>query len=455
MKDLLIVGGGPAGYAAAVRAAQLGMQVALVEREALGGTCLNWGCIPTKVMYEAACLKKNIKKAAGYGLNAGEPVFNAKTLIDKRNQIVHGLRDGIAGLLRKYSVEVLQGSFSFQNGAAAIDGRAYSAAKVLLACGAKDDMPVFPGCELPEVISSKQLLLRDSMPQRLVIYGGGVAGAEFASIFATLGCDVSIVKTGKRFFPFMDDEIDKRIPTYLKRCGVQLQTGMRLKQTIKRGSLFKCIFEDITRDSIMELETEALLITKGRIANTDSLGLASSGIETDARGFITVDADYQTTRRDIFAVGDVTGKRMLAHAASEEAVTAVERMTGMDSSVNYDAIPNCVFMFPQVASVGRSEQEAAAQGILGGCGKFMFSGLGRAQTTGEIDGFVKTICDQSGRIIGVHMIGPEVSELVACAATALHTKMSAEKFSKIVQAHPTLAESLRESAQDVLHRGIQ
>lgn len=454
MKDLLIVGGGPAGYVAAVRAAQLGMNVALVEQELLGGTCLNWGCIPTKVMYEAASLNRSMKKATGYGLEAGEITFHAELLFNKRTQVVTSLREGIAGLLKRHGVEVIQGLFAFNAGKGCIDGIEYPATKILLACGSKDDMPVFPGSDLPQVLSTRQLLTMDSMPERLVIYGGGVAGAEFGSIFASLGREVSIIKTGKRFFPFIDDEIDKRIPTYLKRAGVRLQTGMVLKQAIASAGSLRCIFEDAGKGETIELETDALLIAKGRKANTDMLGLQGSGVGIDSRGFVMVGSDYQTSRAEVYAVGDLTGRRMLAHAASEEAVAAVERMAGMDSSVNYDAIPNCVFMFPQVACVGKSEQEAAAQGLLGVCGKAMFSAFGRAQAEGEIDGFVKTVCDSAGRIIGVHMIGPDVNELIACAATAVYSGMYAEDFAKIVQAHPTLAEALRESALSALHRAI-
>lgn len=454
MKDLLIVGGGPAGYVGAVRAAQLGMSVALVEKEQLGGTCLNWGCIPTKVMYEAANLHRNIKKAADYGIETGAASFHGEILIKKRSQVISGLQDGIAGLLKKHAIDLLQGEFSFVDGQACIDGKQFEASKILLACGSLDDMPGFPGCDLPQVFSTRQLLALPDIPKRMVIYGGGVAGAEFGGIFASLGSEVKIIKTGSKFFPFVDEEIDKRVPTYLKRSGVQLQTGLVLKEAVEKAGILTCIFEDAVKGGEIAIETDVLLVAKGRRPNIDKLGLAEQKVATDRKGFIMVDANYQTTCAGVYAVGDVIGKRMLAHAASEEAVAAVETMNGLDASVNYQAIPNCVFMFPQIAAVGMSEQQAAAAGIFGASGKFMFSVLGRAQAEGEIDGFVKTISDRNGRIIGVHMIGPDVNELAACASTAVHTGMMVDDFSKIVQAHPTLAEALRESALAVLHKSL-
>ncbi|HWQ76286.1 MAG TPA: dihydrolipoyl dehydrogenase, partial [Syntrophomonas sp.] len=410
MKDLLIVGGGPGGYVAAVRARQLGMEVTLFEQDKLGGTCLNRGCIPTKAYFKNAEVMRTLQHAGDYNLSCGEIQFSLAQAKARKDAIVNKLVTGVVSLLQANGVEVIQGCAEIIDAATMrANGREYSGRKILVATGSEPAPLPIPGIDLPGVITSTELLEMEEAPPRLVIIGAGVVGLELACIFNAFGSQVTVLEAADHMLGSLDSELVKRMQVFLKRQGITVHTGCSVQEIQDRQDHLAVMAQD-KKNAPLSAEAELVLAAAGRKAVTAGLNLDQLGIATEG-GFIKVDANFESSVKGIYAIGDVIGGPMLAHVASEEGIAAVEKMCGVPGEVAYHAVPACIFTFPEIATVGLSEDQAKARGIAYKTGKFQFAANGKAMTMGETDGLVKVIADADDVIIGVHILGPHASDL--------------------------------------------
>ncbi|HHW39787.1 MAG TPA: dihydrolipoyl dehydrogenase [Syntrophomonadaceae bacterium] len=452
MKDLIVIGGGPGGYVAAIRARQLGMDAALVEKDALGGTCLNRGCIPTKAYFQNATVLQTLARLTEYNTKAENISFDLSGARERKNRIVAKLVSGIRDLLKGYRVEVVKGEASIvEPGRILVAGEEITARRILIATGSEPAVPPIPGVGLPGVITSNELLELDEVPRRLAVIGGGVIGIEFACIFNTFGSSVTVFESMPDLLGAMDREIVRRMGVYLKKQKIEVHTQAGIERIEQQGSTLKVVARG--KKGTIECEADIVLLATGRKPFTRGLGLERLGISCD-RGFISVDENYETSVPGIYAIGDVIKGPMLAHVASEEGIVAVERMTGLNHRVDYDAIPSCVFSFPEIAAVGLSQEEARSRGIDFKVGKFLFAANGKALAMGETDGMVKVIADANDTIIGVHIIGPHASDLIQEASVIVKNKLKVSDVIGTVHPHPTLGEAFLEAVMDVDKRSI-
>jgi dihydrolipoamide dehydrogenase len=452
MKDLLIIGGGPGGYVAAIRARQLGMEVSLFEQDKLGGTCLNRGCIPTKAYYKNAEVLRTMQRLSEYNIQCTDVQFNLAQAKGRKDVIVNKLVDGVDSLLKANKVEVIKGQAELIGPSTVrANGQEYSGRTILLATGSEAIRLPIPGIELPGVVTSTELLDLEEIPARMVIIGAGVVGLELACIFNSFGSQVTVLEAADHILGSLDSELAKRMNIFLKRQGISVHTGCQVQEIQPLQKHLAVLYRD-KKDS-QQVETDLVLAAAGRKAATEGLRLDELGIAYE-RGFIKVDETFETSVKGIYAIGDIIGGQMLAHVASEEAIVAVERMNGMDSRVAYHAVPACIFTFPEIATVGMSEDEAKLQGIACKIGKFQFAGNGKAMTMGETDGLVKVIADQDDRIIGVHILGPHASDLILEATLMVKKHMQVEDIRGTIHPHPTLGESLAEAILDIKGESI-
>ncbi len=452
MKDLIIIGGGPGGYVAAIRARQLGMDVVLVEKDALGGTCLNRGCIPTKAYFQNATVLQTLAKLSEYNAKAENISFDLSGARERKNRIVAKLVSGIRDLLKGYRVEVVKGEASIvEPGRVLVDGEEIAARRILIATGSEPAVPPIPGVDLPGVITSDELLELDAVPQRLSVIGGGVIGIEFACIFNAFGSRVMVLESMPDLLGAMDREIVRRMGVYLKKQKIEVHTQAGVERIERQGSTLKVVARG--KKGTIECNADIVLLATGRKPFTRGLGLERLGISCE-RGFINVDENYETSVPGIYAIGDVIKGPMLAHVASEEGIVAVERMAGLDRRVDYDAIPSCVFSFPEIATVGLSQEEAQSRGIDFKVGKFLFAANGKALAMGETDGMVKVIADAGDTVIGVHIIGPHASDLIQEASVIVKNKLKVSDVIGTVHPHPTLGEAFLEAVMDVKGRSL-
>ncbi|CFX18344.1 Dihydrolipoamide dehydrogenase [Syntrophomonas zehnderi OL-4] len=443
MKDLLIIGGGPGGYVAAIRARQLGLEVALVEKDQLGGTCLNRGCIPTKAYYKNAEVMRTMSKLEEYNIQSSGVQFNMAAARQRKETIVNNLVAGVAGLLKANGVEVINGQASIQDATTVIvKDQVIKCRRILIASGSESaDLPV-PGANLPGVMKSEDILDIEQVPAELIIIGGGVVGMEFAGIFNSFGSRVTVLEYAPQILNTLDSELIKRSNVIFKRQGIEIHTGTKVQSIqVAEGGLQVTA---VNPKGTLIKEAALVLVAAGRKPVTDGLNLAKLGITT-GHGFIQVDENFETNVKGIYAIGDVIGAPMLAHVASEEAMVAVERMAGLDSRVSYHAVPGCIFTFPEIATVGISEDQAKQQGIDYQTGKFQFGANGKAMTLGETDGLVKVIADQEDTIIGVHIMGPHASDLILEATLMVKNRMKINDVKGVIHPHPTLGETLAEA----------
>ncbi len=447
--DLIVIGGGPGGYVAAIRAAQLGANVMLVEQDKIGGTCLNKGCIPTKALYRNAQMLNYLKGMKEFGITLEGHSFDIETAQTRKQEIVDRLQTGIAQLLKSFGVQVVQGKGSLVSDSMVevtdIDGKKdrLSTKNILLATGSQPSKIPVPGLGLPGVIFSNEALALDYIPNEMIIIGGGVVGIEFAGIYQAFGTQVTIVELLPRILPTVDEEIVRRLTPLLKRKGIKIETGVKVQAIVQEVDGLKVSAEG--KQGPRQYSGELVLVSAGRKANTENLNLSALGITYD-QGGIKVDSQYATSVPGIYAIGDVIGGQMLAHVASEQGKTVAENIFGSGAQLNYDAIPSCVFSFPQVAAAGLTEEEAKTRGISYTVSKFMFAANGKALTMGEADGLVKVIADeQSKKIIGVHILGPHASDLIHEGVLAIHNGLNAKEIGHVIHAHPTLAESFHEA----------
>jgi len=462
MYDLAVIGGGPGGYVAAIRAAQLGAKTVLIEKDVLGGTCLNRGCIPTKTFLQSVKALREIKKLRDLGVTGVDPAavgINLEKLQQRKKRIVNRLTMGIAGLLKAHGVEVVAGEafLDEEPGLVKLYGnqapkRAVRARHVIIATGSKPRRLSIPGMDAPAVITSDEILALERVPASLAILGGGVIGLEFALILRELGAEVTVIEMEERLLPVFDEEIAGETARMLKTSGITLHLGAQAREI--RGDTL--VFTQ--GEEIRELKAEKILVAVGRVPAIDGVDWDKLGIKTE-RGALVTDEYLRTSRPDVYAIGDVNGKCMLAHKASAEAMVAVENLFGSAGprKMDYAAIPQCVYSFPEIAWVGLTEQQARAQygAEKLAIGKFPLVANGKAQIEGEARGFVKVITEkETGKILGVHLFCPAATEMIAEAVTAIKLGAGVEQLKRCIHPHPTISESLQEAYADVLHEAI-
>jgi dihydrolipoamide dehydrogenase len=456
--DVVVIGGGPGGYNAAIRAGQLGKRTLCIEkRGTLGGTCLNVGCIPSKALLHVSEVYDETKNhTAALGINATGVSFDLPTIMAHKDKTVDGLTKGIEFLFKKNRVEYAIGSGTFAGGhkveIRGNDGstRTVEAAAIIIATGS-EPTPL-PGVELNEkdVVSSTGALALKEVPKRLLVVGGGYIGLEMGSVWRRLGSQVTVVEYLDRITPGLDGEVGKQFQRLLTKQGMAFKLGMKVVGVERKNGALQVSLEPAAGGARETIETDIVLSSIGRRPYTQGLGLDKVGITLDNRGRIPVDRHYATSVPGIYAIGDVIEGPMLAHKAEDEAVAVAEIIAGQAGHVNYEAIPAVVYTHPEVASVGRTEEELKAQGVAYKVGKFLFAANSRARANADTDGFVKVLADaKTDRILGVHMIGPEVGNMIAEAALAIEFQAAAEDIARTSHAHPTLSEAIRQACMAV------
>ncbi len=455
--DLAVVGAGPGGYVAAARASQLGLKTVLVEKdERLGGTCLLWGCIPTKALIHAAEVWQLCRKGARtFGVSTEGATFDwAKVQKRKEVAITKGSK-GVALLMQEKGVTVLHG-----RGRLAGPGRLevsqsdgtflnLLATKIVLATGSTTAALPKISIDGQRILSSDHLIHIDAVPESLVVLGAGAVGLELAAVMAAFGCRVTLVEMLPRILPLEDAECSEEVARHLRRQGLKILTGTRAQGVTGTATGVRAVLQDVSTQEEIEVTAEKLLVAVGRKPVTQDLGLESTAITTDQRGYVVVDAMMQTNERDHYAIGDIVATPQLAHVASREALVAVGHAAGQPlPPIDYDQVPSCTYSTPEVAAVGLTEEEATRRGHLIQTGRFPFAALGKASILNEPHGFVKVVADkENGRILGVHMVGPRVTELIAEATAVMGLGADATTWSHVIHPHPTLSEAVLEAVQ--------
>lgn len=453
MYDLVVIGAGPGGYVAAIRAAQLGMKTAIVEKDACGGTCLNYGCIPTKALYKNAEVVDEIARAAEFGVDVKGCSIDMEKVQARKAKIVKTLSGGVEGLLKANKVELVRGAARIPApGKVEVDGKVLETGKILIASGSKSSKPPIKGIDNPGVITSKEALEMDHVPGKIVIIGGGVIGIEFAGIYRAFGAEVTVVEFMPKIIPAVDKEITDRLQKLLEKKGIRFMVGTKVEEISKSGSALSVTVDKAGEKS--SLPCDQVLVSTGRELDIEGLNLDGLGVAYDRKG-VKVDENYMTSVPGIYAIGDVIGGVMLAHVASEEGKVCVERMAGEDARVDYDLIPSAIFTFPDVASIGLSEEQAKERGLEYEVGKFQFAGNGKALTMNAAEGMMKVIVSKDKqKILGVHIVGPNASDLLAEAAIAMRGEFTVEEAANTMHGHPTLSEAFEEALTLTLGRGI-
>lgn len=451
-KTVTVIGGGPGGYTAAIRAAQLGAEVYLVEKNALGGTCLNVGCIPTKALIHTADLYRKLPLEAKNGLQAQNPQVDWTKLQKHKNQVVKKLVRGVKGLMGANHITVHGGTASVTNNRTVIleDGSKIFSDVVILATGSEPVKIPFEGNDLPGVTDSTGALSFDLLPKRLCIMGGGVIGTEFAYLFNSLGCEVDVVEMMPQILPPIDKDASAVLRDDLEKQGIRFHTDTRLEK-VEQAEDGLLVFAACGED-LVQIPCDSLIVAIGRRPNTEGLGLEKTNIEVSKRGYITVDEHFETTVPGIFAIGDCNGQIMLAHAASAQGVAAVEYALGETPEYHGDIVPSCVYTSPEVSSVGINEQTAIDKGIPYQVGLFPLAGNGKSLIEGDQTGFIKILTDpETGKVIGTHMVGPHVTDMISEAALAMRLGATASDIASTIHPHPTVSEAVGEAALDVNH----
>src|SRR5690554_2393944 len=457
MYDLVVIGSGPGGYIAAIRAAQLDMKVAVIERyPSFGGTCLNVGCIPSKALLESSERYEEAREHfADHGINVSDVSFDLKKMLARKDEVVASLTGGVAGLFQKNNIDTFHGFGTIADTNTVEvkkdDGSVekLETQRILIATGSK---PIqLKGVELDKeyIVDSTGALDFEEVPGHLVIIGAGVIGLELGSVWRRLGAKVTVIEyLGEIFGGRADKDISRLAQRVFKKQGIEFELGAAVTGAeIKDG---KVITTYEQKGETKTIESDRLLVGVGRKPYTENLGLENIGLETNKRGFIEVNAHYETSIEGVYAIGDVIPGPMLAHLAEHEGVACVERIKGIAGHVNYDAVPDVVYTHPEIASVGKTEQELKEAGIKFKAGKFPFKANGRARALDDTEGFVKILADaETDRILGAHIIGPRAGDLIAELAVAVEFGSSAEDIARSSHAHPTLAEVIKEAALDV------
>ena len=448
--DVIVLGGGPAGYVAAIKASQLGGKVALVEKSKVGGTCLNRGCIPTKTYTKNAEIIQFMKKAKARGIILKDPSFivDMGKVVDYKNEVVNKLTNGVEGLLKSYGVDVYLGEgVIVEDKQVQIDNKdRITANAIIYAGGSKVSKIPIPGIDSSLVMTSDQILDLKEIPSKFVIIGGGVIGVEIAEIFNAYGSDVTIVELCDRILPSMDKEVSNRMAKILSKKGIRIVTNVKLEKLEEKHNTLKC---HLSNEEIIECDKALLSI--GRVP--DLSGVGHLNFEMD-KGKIKVDEYMRTSIEGIYAPGDVNGKAMLAHAAFKMGEVAARNAMGENEKVDLRFVPSCVYTLPEIGSVGLTEEEAGKKYDIA-IGIFYFSGNGRAIASGEEEGFIKVVGDKKyGEILGVHIIGPSAAELINEAAALMASEITLEEAAEYVHGHPTYSEAFMEACADALGKCI-
>jgi dihydrolipoamide dehydrogenase len=456
--DVIIIGAGPGGYVCALRAAQLGLKVACVEKRAtLGGTCLNIGCIPSKALLQSS---ENFHAAshdfAAHGVDIPEVKLDLARMMARKGEVVTANVKGVEFLFRKNKVTWLKGSARIvAPGRLLVGDTEYEAKNIVIATGS-ESVPL-PGVDVDErqIVTSTGGLELDEVPERLVVIGGGYIGLELGSVWRRLGSQVTVIEFLDRLVPTMDAEVARAFERVLGKQGIKFRLGTKVTAARPGNDGVTLTVEPAKGGPAEEITADVVLLAIGRRAITDGLGLAEAGVATDERGRVRTDGHYATNVPGIYAIGDVIDGPMLAHKAEEEGVAVAEIIAGQAGHVNYEAIPGVVYTWPEVASVGRTEEELKAAGVAYTIGKFPFTANGRARAMGDTDGFVKILADKAtDRVLGAHIIGPDAGTLIAELVTAIEFGASAEDIARTCHAHPTLNEAVKEAALAVEGRAL-
>lgn len=446
-KSIIIIGGGVGGYVAAIRAAQLGAQPTLIEKDTLGGTCLNRGCIPTKALLESTNLLSLARKAQDFGVHVDNAVIDFTATMKRKEVIVKRLVNGINSLMRKNNVRVLTGSGTITSPKSIKVVETKEELKgdnIIIATGSRPSRVSIPGIDSPDIITSDEALALESLPQTLLVIGGGAVGLEFAHIFSCMGAKVAVVEMMPQILPSEDAEVARGLEQILNEDGIEVLTGSTVTAIGDSGKQKKItIAKGSNREERM---CDKVLVAIGRQPNTEGLGLKALGVASE-KGRVLVNERMETSVPGVYAVGDVVGRMMLAHVAMEEGKLAAESIMGLGSRLNYRTVPRCVYTSPEVASVGLTEVEARKQYPEIKVGKIPFLASGRALTHNDSRGFVKFVVEaKQGEVLGVHILGTEASELIGEAVIAMHLEATYKDISSCVHAHPTLSEMMMEAA---------
>ncbi len=435
--DVVVFGAGPGGYVAAIRASQLGARVAVIEEREVGGVCLNRGCIPTKCLLDSAKILNRARRLEERGIKFSEPEINFQKLISYKDNVVKNLRNGILFLFKNNGITLISGKGRLKGpDCVEIEGSEIKGKNIILATGSEPSRPGFIPFKDPKFITSDEILSLEKIPESLTIIGGGAIGCEFASLFQRLGTKVSVCEMLPHLLPAEDKEIGQTIERSFQKRGIEVMTGKRL-------------------ENLEDISTEKILIAIGRRMNLEGIGLEEIGIKRDEKGFIMIDERIQTNIENIYAVGDITGKGLLAYLASQQGLAAAGNCCGKEERMDYQNIPSAIFTEPEIGTVGLSEEKAKEKGYDITIGKFPFSVLGKAHCIGEKEGFIKIISDKRDeKILGSQIIGESATDIIHIMEVAISSKMTASTLSGIVFAHPTLSEGIREAAEDIYKMAI-
>lgn len=448
--DVILIGSGPGGYVAAIRASQLGMKVAIVERENLGGICLNWGCIPTKALLKSAQVFEYIKHAKDYGINVGSAEADFGAVIKRSRDVASGMSKGVSFLMKKNKIDIIDGFGKVKAGKKVEvekDGKKteYSAKHIIIATGGRArQLPNVP-IDGQKVIDYRKAMTLEKQPKSLLVIGSGAIGVEFAYVYAAMGTKVTIVEFMPNIVPVEDEDISKELAKHYKKLGVDIHTNSSVEKVDTSGSVAKATVKTPTGEII--IEAEVVLSAAGVVANIENIGLEELGIKVE-KGKIVTDDYYRTNVDGFYAIGDVTKGQALAHVASAEGILCVEHIAGLHvEPINYNNIPGCTYCSPEIASVGYTEKAAKEAGYEVKVGKFPFSASGKAKAAGHPDGFVKVIFDAKyGEWLGAHLIGANVTEMIAEVVVARKLETTGHEIIKSVHPHPTMSEAIMEAA---------
>jgi dihydrolipoamide dehydrogenase len=451
--DIIVVGSGPGGYVAAIRASQLGMKVAIVERENLGGICLNWGCIPTKALIKSAQVFNYIKHASDYGISIDNPRADFAAIVNRSRGVADGMSKGISFLMKKNKITVLEGNGKLLKGnkveVTHQEGKKeiYESKHIILATGARARaLPNLP-IDGKKIIGYREAMTLPAQPKSMVVVGAGAIGSEFAYFYNALGTQVTVVEFMEQgLVPREDKEISKELTKIFKKQGIEVLANHAVQTVDTQGSGCKVTVKDNKTGKVSEIQCDIVLSAAGVSPNTENIGLEELGVKTE-KGFVLVDAYYKTNVEGIYAIGDILNTQALAHVASAEGITCVEAIAGMEpETMDYNNIPGCTYCIPEVASVGYTEEAAKEAGYEIKVGKFPFSASGKASAAGAKEGFVKVIYDAKyGELLGAHMIGSNVTEMIAEIVAARKLETTGHEILKAVHPHPTMSEAVMEA----------
>ena len=454
--DVTVIGSGPGGYVAAIRCAQLGFKTALIEKySVLGGTCLNVGCIPSKALLDSSEHFYNAKHDfANHGIIINDPVADLSRMIARKSEVVDQTTKGIQFLMDKNKVTVFEGVGSFESATqikvTKNDGstETIDSKYTIIATGSKPTALPFITLDKERIITSTEALELKEIPKHLIVIGGGVIGLELGSVYKRLGSEVTVVEFMDKIIPTMDGALSKELNKVLRKQGMKFNLSTGVQSVERNGDTVKVTAKDKKGEEVV-FEGDYVLVAVGRSPYTKGLGLEKAGVDLDERGRVKTNEHLQTNVSNIYAIGDVVAGAMLAHKASEEGTLVAELIAGQKPHINYNLIPGVVYTWPEVAAVGKTEEQLKAEGVAIKVGNFPMRALGRSRASGDIDGFIKVIADEkTDEILGVHMIGARAADLIAEAVVAMEYRASAEDISRMSHAHPTYAEAMKEAALD-------